>query len=116
MSRSASQNDSNNAVGSYRRATGAGAASKQRGGSRGWRCRRLVSSLAGRARGASARKGSSIFQRIVSREPGRASLVGSGAVAVNASSTANKSLKFVPALRASTGRAKARRLAKRWAS
>jgi len=102
--RTVSESGQSGAVGSYRRATGATAASKRGGDSLARRCHFFVGSPAGYATAASARKRRGCVRLAASREPGRASLIGRGAFAANTPSTANKSLKYVPALRASTGR------------
>jgi len=102
--RSALENGRNRAVGSSHGATGAAPVFKRGGSSRTQRCRLLACSPARYAAAAFARKGRSGAGLCANRAAGRASLSGGGALAENPPSTANKSLKFVPALRASTGR------------
>ena len=102
--RSAPQNGQSEAVDRFRRATGAVATFGSGVGSQAGCSDVQACSPAGQAVATSTRKGWSSVPLRASRGPGRASLPGSGAVVVNAPSTANKSLKFVPALRASTGR------------
>jgi hypothetical protein len=102
--RSASENGQSGAVGSSRGATGAATDSKYGVVSSAWRCRFLVGSSVGYVFAASARTRHSSIWSLASRALGRDSLASHGAVVESALSTANKSLKFVPALRASTGR------------
>jgi len=113
LHRTASENGQSGAVGSCRRATGARAASERGAGGPARRCHFLLSSPEGCVFAAFARIRCCSVRLFASRAPGRASLVRRGAAGANSPSTANKPLKYVPALRASTGRAYARRLAKR---
>jgi len=101
---SASVNGQSGAVGSSRCAAGAAADSRRGLATLAQRRHSLVGSPEGREPAASAGTG---FRRVgfsACRRPGRASGGSRGAAAANDSSTANKSLKYVPALRASTGR------------
>lgn len=102
--RSAPENGPGAVVGSGRCATGIGAASGRGRASLAGRCRFVVGSPEGCAFAASARKRRRSVRLFAFRGPGRVSLAGWGAFEVSAASTANKSLKYVPALRASTGR------------
>jgi len=102
--RSALENGPGEAVGSPRSATGAGAASGCGAPSLAPRRRVLASSPAGLVFAAFTRKRRSRVQLCGNRGRGRASLSARGGRKEVGSSTANKSLKYVPALRASTGR------------
>jgi hypothetical protein len=102
--RTAPENGPGGAAGSALGATGAGASAGRGAPSPARRYRFLVSTPEGLVIATFARKRRSRLQVSASREPGRASLVRCGALAPRGSSTANKSLKYVPALWASTGR------------
>ena len=102
--RTASENGQSRAVGSARRATGAAADSPRGVETLAQRCQFPASSPEGSVFAARGEKGFCRFWPSASRAPGRALLAGLGALTGNIPSTANKSLKYVPALRASTGR------------
>ncbi len=104
VSRLASEKPSGRAVGSIRRATGAVAACRRGDTSQAKRRRVEGCSPAGQGVAASAGKGCSSLPFFATRGRGRSSIATGGAATENAPSTANKSLKYVPALRASTGR------------
>jgi len=102
--RLASEKASGRAGGSILRATGAVAACQRGDTSQAKRRRVEGCSPAGQGLAAFTGKGCSSLPFSAIRSRGRASLDVSRAIAANGPSTANKSLKYVPALRASTGR------------